>query len=181
MILSKVLDISLLCPAVKVLKRLLQPDLNSLLFSPNQHGFCPNHFTVSTLLPLAYKIAQSFNQSCPPLCILTKAIDPTKSYDMVNHTKLISALTLSPLTDNTKRWLSVYLKGRTASDRYYFTVSPPFMPGWVRRGTHFSGRFISLPYSTSLPLHSLNTTSFSPTPPRQMTSLFPVPTPTLIR
>ena len=31
--------ISLLCPAVKVLERLLQPELSSLPLLPNQHGF----------------------------------------------------------------------------------------------------------------------------------------------
>ena len=42
---------------------------------------------------------------------------------MVNA-KLISTLTLSPLSNNTKRLLSAYLKGRTASCRYNFTFSP---------------------------------------------------------
>ena len=31
--------------------------LNSLLLSPNQHGFRPNHSTISALLPLAHKVA----------------------------------------------------------------------------------------------------------------------------
>ena len=38
------------------------------------------------------------------------AIDVSKAFDMVNHTKLISALILSPLSNNTKLWLSAYLK-----------------------------------------------------------------------
>ena len=63
--------------------------INSLPLSPNQHGFRSNHSTVSALLPLAHKIAQGFNQPCPPLRILTKTIDLTKVFDMVNHTKLI--------------------------------------------------------------------------------------------
>ena len=36
----------------------------------------------------------------------TMAIDLTKAFDMINHTKLISVLTLSPLSNNTKHWLS---------------------------------------------------------------------------
>ena len=107
--------ISFLCPAIKVLERLLQPELNSIPLSTNHHGFRPNPYTVSTLLPLAHKIAQGFNQPRPPICTLTKTINLTKGLDMVNHTKVIRALTLSSLSNNTKRWLSAYLKGRTAS------------------------------------------------------------------
>ena len=48
---------------------------------------------------------------------------------MVNNTELIRALTLSSLSNNTKRWLSAYLKKRTTSYRYNFTPLPLFMPG----------------------------------------------------
>ena len=84
--------ISLICPAVKVLERLLQLELYSLPLSPNQYGFRPNHYTVTALLPLAHKVAQGFNQPCPPLRTSIMAIDLTKAFDMVNHTKLIRAL-----------------------------------------------------------------------------------------
>ena len=107
--------ISLLCPTAKVLERLLQPELKSLPLSPNQHGFRPTHSTISALLPLSHKIAQGFNKPCPPLRTFTGTIDLSKAFDMVNHTKLIRALTLSSPTNNTKRWLSAYLEGRTAS------------------------------------------------------------------
>ena len=57
------------------------------------------------------------------------AIDPSVAFDMVNHTKLISALTLSPVSSNTKRWLSADFKGRTACCHYNVTLSPssPFI------------------------------------------------------
>ena len=42
------------------------------------------------------------------------------------NTKIISALTLSPLCNNTKRRLSAYWKGRSASCRNKFTLSPYF-------------------------------------------------------
>ena len=51
------------------------------------------------------------------------AIYFSKAFEMVNHTKLISALILSPLSNNTNRWISAYLTGRTASFRYNFTLS----------------------------------------------------------
>ena len=46
--------------------------------------------TIATAhLPLAHKVAQGFNQPRPPLRTFTKTIDLTKTFDMVNHTKLI--------------------------------------------------------------------------------------------
>ena len=77
--------ISLRCPAVKILERLLQPELNPLPLSPNQHGFRTNHSTVKTLLPLTHKIAQGFNQLHLKLHSLTKTIDLTNAFDIVNH------------------------------------------------------------------------------------------------
>ena len=91
---------------------------------------------------------------------------------MVNHTKLIRALTPSSLSNNTKPLLSGYLKGRTASCRCSFTLSSLFIPGIGS----LRALVYPLPYLTSLPPHS----TFSPTP-MLMTALFPVPTPTLIR
>ena len=149
---------------------------NSLPYPLNQHGFCPNHSTVSTLLPLAHKIAQGFNQPRPPLCTLTKTNDLTKAFDMVNHTKLIRALTLSSSSNNTKRWLTAYLKGRTAGCWYNFTLSSFFH---ARVGVP-QGIVHPLSYLTSSSPYSLNLTTFSPAP-MLMTSLFPVPTPILIR
>ena len=58
--------ISVLCPAVEVLEHLLQPQLNYLALSPNQHGFRPNHSTISALLPLVHKIAQGLINPVPP-------------------------------------------------------------------------------------------------------------------
>ena len=95
--------ISFLCPAVEVLEGHLQPELNSLLFSPNQHGFRPNYSTVSALLLLAHKIAQGFNLPFPPIRTFSKSLDLTKAFNMINQTKLICALTLSSLRNNRKR------------------------------------------------------------------------------
>ena len=112
--------ISLLCPGVKVLESGLQPELNSL----PQYGFPPNHSTVSALLSIALNIAKISNLLCPPLRTSIMAIHLTKALDMVNHTKLMSALTFSHLSTNTQRWLSPYLKECTASCRYNFTHFP---------------------------------------------------------
>ena len=42
---------------------------------------------------------------------------------MVNHTKLIAALSSTSLRHNTIRWISAYLKGRMARCRYNYAVS----------------------------------------------------------
>ena len=73
----------------------------------------------------------------------------TKALHMVNHTKLIHALTLSSLCNHTKRWLSIYLKGRTASCRYNFTLSPFFHARvWVPQGSCISPTLFNLFIST---------------------------------
>lgn len=118
--------IPFLFPAVKVLEHLLQPELNSLLLSPNQHGLLPNHSTVSALLLLTHNIVQVFNQPGTPLRTSAKAIDLTRLLTSSTTPKLISTRTLSPLSNNTKRRLIPCLKSRTASCQYNFTLSPFF-------------------------------------------------------
>ena len=46
------------------------------------------------------------------------AIDFSKAFDTVNHSKLISSISHSSLPHNLVRWLSSYLRGRLASCRY---------------------------------------------------------------
>ena len=116
--------ISLLCPSAKVQERLLLPELNTLPLAPSQHGFRPNHSTTTALLPLTHKVAQGFNQLCPPHRTVTMSIDFSKAFDMVPHTKLLSALSQTTLRHNTVRWLSAYLRGRMACCRYTYTTSP---------------------------------------------------------
>ena len=51
--------ISILCPAVKVLERLLLPALNTIPLSPTQHGYRAARSTPTALLPLASQVAYS--------------------------------------------------------------------------------------------------------------------------
>ena len=115
--------ISLLCPAIKVFERLLIPELNTIPISPTQHGYRPNHSTTTALLPLTHKVALGFNQPLPPDRTVTVAIDFSKAFDTVSHTKLIIALSQTTLQHNTVRWLSAYLRGRMACCRYNNTTS----------------------------------------------------------
>ena len=93
--------ISLLCPSIKVLERLLLPALEgSLHLADSQHGFRKMRSTTSALLPLTQKVAAGFNQNKPPLRTVAMAIDHSKAFDTVNHTKLIEAISATGLHHN---------------------------------------------------------------------------------
>ena len=98
---------------MKVLERLLLPELNSLPFSPTQHGFRTGHSCTTALLPLVTQAAQGFNKTKPERTT-TMAIDLSKAFDMVNHTKLLSSLSSTNLNHNILRWLNAYRQGRVA-------------------------------------------------------------------
>ena len=116
--------ISLLCPAVKVLERLLLPHITaSLQLADSQHGFRPLHSTTSALLPLSQTIASGFNQRRPPPRTVAMAIDFSKAFDTVPHSQLLSQILASSLSPNIIRWLACYLKGRTARCSYNGTLS----------------------------------------------------------
>ena len=111
--------ISLLCPGIKVLERLLLPLLSHhLTLADTQHGFRQQRSTTSALLPLVHKVAAGFNQLKPPLRTVSMAIDLSKAFDTVNHSKLIQTIAATTLHHNVVRWLSAYLRGRFASCRY---------------------------------------------------------------
>jgi len=111
--------ISLLCPGVKVLEKLILPQLtHHLQLVDSQHGFRRQHSTTSALLPLVHKVATGFNKPKPPDRTVLMAIDFSKALDTVNHTKLLQAVSNSSLPHNTVRWLVAYLRGRSASCRY---------------------------------------------------------------
>ena len=116
--------ISLLCPASKVLERLVLPYLTDAL-PPNhsQHGFRPAHSTTTALLPLATMIATGFNQRKPPSRTAALAVDIAKAFDSVNHTLLLRKINLAPLHSNLVRWITAYIRGRTAFCNYLSATS----------------------------------------------------------
>ena len=117
--------ISLLCPASKILERLLLPALTSSFpINPSQHGFKPNHSTITALLPLTTSIAIGFNQRKPAPRTAAVAIDYAKAFDSVDHTILLHKVTNSSLNSNIVRWLACYIRGRTASCHYLNAAAP---------------------------------------------------------
>ena len=104
--------VSLLCPAAKILERLILPELTEHLPIPNfQHGFRKNHSTVSALNDLNQDITRGFNQKKPADRTVLLQIDLSKAFDMVSHDKLLNDLNKSTLPPFVKRWLSCYLRG----------------------------------------------------------------------
>ena len=111
--------ISLLCPASKVLERLMSNLISPHLhLADTQHGFRAGRSTTTALLPLVHQIAAGFNQDCPPQRTVTMAVDFSKAFDTVDHTSLLRSIHESTMDANTVRWLCSYLRGRTASCIY---------------------------------------------------------------
>ena len=111
--------ISLLCPAAKVLERLLLPYLvDALQTARCQHGFKPHHSTVTALLPLTTAITQGFNQRKPPSRTIAVAIDISKAFDSVDHCLLLDMVNGTDLNPSIIRWLAAYIRGRKASCTY---------------------------------------------------------------
>ena len=111
--------ISLLCPAVKILERLLLPYLVEALDTRvSQHGFKPRHSCVSAILPLVSRITEGFNMRKPPGRTVAVAVDISKAFDSVSHVRLLEMIHQSRLQHNVVRWLTMYLRGRPSACLY---------------------------------------------------------------
>ena len=116
--------VSLLCPSIKILERLILPSLNEYLPIPDyQHGFRKLHSTVSALIDLNQDISSGFNQKKPADRTVLLQIDMSKAFDMVSHQKLIKGLNNSNLPPHLKRWFSCYLHGRQSKVSFRNTKS----------------------------------------------------------
>jgi len=105
--------VSLLCPAIKILERLILPTMTEHLPIPDfQHGFRKNHSTITALNEFNDDITNGFNQKVPPDRTVLLQIDLSKAFDMVSHDKLLKDLNGSQLPSSLKRWLCAYLQGR---------------------------------------------------------------------
>ena len=108
--------VSLLCPAVKILERLLLPSLKeSLTPTTHQHGFRQHRSTTSALLPLITKIADGMKQPKSPRRSAVVAIDISQAFDRVPIPRLLAEISQTNLHPNITRWLRSYLRGRQAA------------------------------------------------------------------
>ena len=111
--------ISLLCPEVKVLERLLLPELaQSLTPNRTQHGFRPRHSTVTATIPLVTMIARGFNTPKPAARTGLISVDLSKAFDIIERDKLLAKVDATNLSPNLKRWLLAYMRDRKSRVRY---------------------------------------------------------------
>ena len=116
--------VSLLCPAVKILERLILPTLTKHLPIPaHQHGFRAKHSTISALDEFNQQISQGFNKRKPANRTVLLMIDLSKAFDMVSNEKLLRDLNRSTLPESIKRWFNSYLHGRQSRVRFRNTTS----------------------------------------------------------
>ena len=105
--------VSLLCPSIKILEKLLLPTvLEHLKPADGQHGFRPRHSTVTALHQLNNQITTGFNLTKPPGRTVVVAVDLSKAFDTVCHTTLLEDLNKSTLPGSLVRWFAGYLHGR---------------------------------------------------------------------
>jgi hypothetical protein len=120
--------ISLLCPAAKVLERLLLPLISEALpKSETQHGFAPQHSCTTALLPIVTGIAIGFNSPKPARRTAVCALDISKAFDSIDHTLLIEQISSTTLHSNLVRWLAAYIRGRTARCSFGSVLSAPMI------------------------------------------------------
>jgi hypothetical protein len=111
--------IPLLSPVVKILERLILPSLtSSLRVSSTQHGFRLFRSTTTALLPLVSMISEGFNQKKPAHRSIIVALNLSKAFNSVDITLLLNQIFSSDLHPNLVRWLSTYLRGRSAASTY---------------------------------------------------------------
>jgi hypothetical protein len=111
--------VSILCPSIKILERLVLPILDNHLQVPvYQHGFRKNHSTITALHDFNQDVCKGFNQNLPPDRTVLVQIDLSKAFDMVNHDKLLKGLNDSDLPPHLKRWMNCYLRGRQSKVQF---------------------------------------------------------------
>ena len=125
-----------------------------IVLSDSQHGFRSVRSTTSALLPLVQQIATGFNQHYPIHRTVSMAVDFSKAFDTVNHTHLLTDIHNTTMTHNTIRWLTTYLRGRTAICKYNHTYSKPYpLHTGVPQGSVLSPLLFNL-YVSSYPKQS---------------------------
>ena len=106
--------VSLLCPATKVLEKLLLPILKEHLpLASHQHGFRSKHSTTSALLKVVTEAGANFNRPLPnPNRTVVVAVDLSKAFDSVDHCTLLSRMADTTLPGWMLRLMQNWLHGR---------------------------------------------------------------------
>ena len=101
--------ISILSPVVKLLEKILLPQLTSgANLAPHQHGFRSGHSTTTALHQITQKISDGFNNKQPALRTILVALDlskQSKTFDTVAHHILFEDIRQLNIPARTKRWI----------------------------------------------------------------------------
>ena len=91
----------------KLIERLLLPEFNfKVNFQEHQHGLRKERSTTTALNCISIYIKAGLNQAKSRQRTLTAA------FDTVDHHHLLNDIASSNLSNNTKRWILAYLRGR---------------------------------------------------------------------
>jgi hypothetical protein len=87
-------------------------------FDGNVDHAIGDHGPASAFLPITNMIAEGFNQKKPPLKTVLVALDLSKAYDLVDTSLLLEQISHTDLNPNVVRWLTAYLRSRSAAVVY---------------------------------------------------------------
>ena len=108
--------ISLLSNLVKTLERVvlarIQPFIPNM---PFQHGYKAKNSTTTALQTITHTITKGFNKKRPPKRTIMIAVDMSRAFDVVNHTRLIEKIANNTEIPNIYvKFLANYVQGRKA-------------------------------------------------------------------
>ena len=99
--------ISLLCPAAKMLEKLLLPKiLAHIYFHTAQHGFRPKHSTITTNIAVGFSRKKTAHQT------VLIALGLTAAFDNVDHQLLLYCAFNTKIPSIIRRWLYNYMQNR---------------------------------------------------------------------
>lgn len=107
--------ISLLSNIAKTMERVILERIKEHLPSKqHQHGYKAKHSTTTALMEITSAIAMGFNKKQPPERSVMVALDMASAFDIVDHQTLIEKLLRTPVDNKLKKYISNYIKGRSA-------------------------------------------------------------------
>ena len=105
--------ISLLCPAAKILEKLILPEVSAAVdLQDHQHGFRKHHSTATALQEVQHHIASNLNRKKPSHRTVLVALDLSRAFDTVDHELLLKDILHLELSDTLIKFLCSYLRGR---------------------------------------------------------------------
>ena len=100
----------------KILQKSLLPYITA--YTPTQHGYKSQHYTVMELHTLNNTVATGINQMAPPERTITVALDMSKTFDTINIHTLIRKLLQTNIPGTIIKFIANYIKGRKADTPY---------------------------------------------------------------